>query len=81
MKKTGVYRHLDALGRIVLPMEMRNILNLKNGDALDIAMEGDSIILKKRLNSCIICNSKENLVDFEGKHICNNCLQRIKAVD
>nr|MDF9458165.1 AbrB/MazE/SpoVT family DNA-binding domain-containing protein [Bacillus pumilus] len=29
MKRTGMVRHIDSLGRIVLPSEMRKVLNIK----------------------------------------------------
>ena len=47
MKSTGIVRKLDELGRIVLPIEMRRTFNLAEKDAVEIYVEGDSIILKK----------------------------------
>lgn len=40
-------RCIDELGRIVLPIEMREALNLKQGDSVDISSKDDAIILKK----------------------------------
>lgn len=47
MKETGVVRHLDELGRIVIPKEIRKRLKIENSDLLDIFTEQDKIILKK----------------------------------
>ena len=47
MKSTGIVRRVDGLGRIVLPMELRNLLNIGPRDSLEIYMDGSSIILKK----------------------------------
>ncbi|MBQ3431402.1 MAG: AbrB/MazE/SpoVT family DNA-binding domain-containing protein, partial [Clostridia bacterium] len=48
MKSTGIVRPLDAVGRIVLPMEIRKKLGItERNDALEIYTEGDKIILKK----------------------------------
>ncbi len=47
MKTTGVIRRIDELGRIVIPKEIRKTLRIKNGDNLEVFVEGDSIILKK----------------------------------
>jgi transcriptional pleiotropic regulator of transition state genes len=45
MKSTGIVRKIDPLGRIVLPMELRKTLNIKEKDSLEIFVDGESIIL------------------------------------
>ena len=45
MKTTGVIRQLDALGRIVLPIELRRTLEIGPKDMLEIFVEGNSVIL------------------------------------
>ena len=47
MKTTGVIRRIDELGRIVIPKEIRKSLRIKNGESLEVYLDGDSIILKK----------------------------------
>ena len=47
MKTTGVIRRIDELGRIVIPKEIRKNLRIKNGESLEVFVEGDSIVLKK----------------------------------
>lgn len=47
MKSTGVLRRIDELGRIVIPKEIRKNLRISNGEALEIFVEEDQIILKK----------------------------------
>ena len=41
LKSTGVVRKIDQLGRIVLPKELRTVLNLKEKDALEIYVDGE----------------------------------------
>ena len=53
MKSTGIVRKVDELGRIVLPIEMRRTLDIGEKDALEIYVEGTSVILKKHKPSCI----------------------------
>lgn len=78
MKSTGIVRKVDELGRIVVPMELRKIMDIKEKDPIEIFTEGDSIILRKYTDSCIFCGDTENSVRFEGKIICKNCLDKIK---
>ena len=45
-------RKIDAVGRVVLPYEMREKLNLlEYGNDIDIFLEGDCIILRKHTAS------------------------------
>ena len=37
MKSIGIVRRIDALGRIVIPKEMRKSLYLAEGDPVDIS--------------------------------------------
>lgn len=77
MKSTGVVRKLDRLGRIVLPMELRKNLEIDMCDALEIYVEGNSIVLKKHQPSCIFCGEDVNIANIEGKNICSKCLKQI----
>ena len=36
MKSTGITRPVDALGRVVIPMEIREAFDIKTKDLLDI---------------------------------------------
>lgn len=49
MKATGIVRRIDDLGRIVIPKEIRLILGIKEGDALEIQIFGGSVVLKPRI--------------------------------
>ncbi len=75
MKSTGIVRKLDELGRIVLPIEMRRTFNLAEKDAVEIYVEGDSIILRKHQPNCILCGESKSLVDYKGKLVCKSCVK------
>ena len=53
MKSTGIVRKVDELGRIVLPIELRRTLDIAEKDALEIYVDGSTIVLKKYRPSCI----------------------------
>ena len=92
MKSTGIIRRIDELGRIVLPVELRRILDIKSckekgssnksdSDAVEIFVDGDKIILKKYNPGCHCCGNMDNLVDVMGLKICNECLEEFnKAI-
>ena len=77
MKSTGIVRKVDELGRIVLPIEMRRTLDIAEKDALEIYVEGNSVILKSYKPSCIFCDSNKDIVQFKGKNICPKCLREL----
>ena len=80
MKSTGVVRKVDELGRIVLPSEIRQSMDIKVKDPLEIFTDGDRIILQKYTPSCIFCNNVDNVVMFEEKRICKECLAKMKSL-
>ena len=78
MKSTGVVRKIDPLGRIVIPMELRRTSGIKESDPMEIYTEGDQIILKKYVPSCIFCNEAKDVINYRGKNICKHCLDEIR---
>lgn len=81
MKSTGIVRKVDELGRIVLPIEMRRTLDIAEKDALEIYVEGSSVILKKYKPSCIFCDSTKDIITFKGKNVCPKCLKELKKLE
>lgn len=77
MKSTGIVRKVDELGRIVLPIEMRRTLDIAEKDALEIYVEGASVILKKYKPSCIFCDSNKDILQFKGKNVCPKCMREL----
>jgi len=73
MKSTGVTRSIDKLGRLVLPKELRDTMNLPEGTAMAFFTDADAIIIKKYQPGCEFCNSMSNLIEFGGKHVCGHC--------
>ena len=80
MKSTGIVRKVDELGRIVLPIEMRRTLDIGERDALEIYVEGSSVILKKYKPSCIFCDATKDITVFKGKNVCPKCPKELKEL-
>ena len=81
MKATGIIRKVDELGRVVIPIEIRNKFNINEKDELEIYVDSSSIVLKKYEPNCIFCGSTKNLVEYKGKLICNKCSQKITELN
>ena len=78
MKSTGIVRKIDSLGRFVIPIELRNVMEIGSTDAIEIFTDDDKIILKKYQPACIFCGNADNITYFKGKLICKDCLAELK---
>ena len=81
MKSTGIIRRVDELGRVVIPIEIRNQFNIVEKDPIEIYVEGSSIILKKFEPNCIFCGNTKNLLNYHDKLICKNCSKKIGQLE
>ena len=77
MKATGIVRKVDELGRIVIPIELRNKLDIAIKDPIEIFVEGSSIILKKYEPNCIFCGGSKELTSYKDKLVCSKCLVKL----
>lgn len=80
MKSTGIIRRVDELGRVVIPIEIRNQFNLVEKDPIEIYVDGSSIILKKYEPNCIFCGTTDNLVEYKDKLVCDNCSKQLNLL-
>ncbi len=78
MKPIGVVRKVDELGRITLPINIRQSMEIASGDAIEIFADDNRIVLQKYHPACIFCDNANNVVYFNGKRICEDCLTKIK---
>ena len=76
-KNTGIVRGLDKLGRIVIPIELRNNLKIKYNDEIEIFVKDNSIILKKYEPSCIFCRKIKDLTTYKNQIICKKCIRNL----
>ena len=64
MRATGIVRRMDDLGRVAIPREIRNTLNIEWGEPLEIFTDEDCIILKKYHTTPI----KDEIEDLKKTH-------------
>ena len=79
MKQTGVVRRLDELGRIVIPIEQRRMLDINIHDPVEINVEDGKIIIRKYHTGCIFCGGSSGITTYKDKPICKKCLNDLKA--
>lgn len=81
MKSTGIVRRVDELGRVVIPIELRNKFGIAEKDPIEIYVDGSSIILKKYEPNCVFCGNTKNLMTYKDKLVCAKCAQKISELE
>ena len=80
MKSTGMVRKVDELGRIVLPAEIRQSMDINVRDALEIFTDEGRIVLQKYEPSCVFCTNVDSITLYKNKRICADCLAALKGI-
>lgn len=80
MKNTGIIRHVDELGRVTLPIEIRRSLNIEEKDPIQIFVEDDRIVLKKVMLGDIFTGNPEGLIEYEGKLVSRESIRKLASL-
>ncbi len=78
MKTTGIVRNVDNLGRIALPIEIRDNMDIDSKDPLEIYTDEDKIIFKKYETGCHFCGNEGDNIIHKDKQVCKSCLKELK---
>ena len=80
MKATGVVRKIDPLGRLVIPIEVRRMLGLRENEPVEMYVEGTKVIIQKYVPACLICGALNNVQKINDKNLCDACIDKIKKL-
>lgn len=73
--RTGIRRKVDDLGRVVIPAGIRRSLGIREGDALEVHVDGEQVILAKPSDQCVFCGAEDGLVEFRSRNVCRSCIE------
>ncbi len=79
--RSGVRRKVDDLGRVVIPAGIRRSLGIREGDALEVSVQGDEVVFSKPVDQCVFCRSRGNLRTFRDKALCAPCAAGVGMLD
>ena len=77
MKATGIVRPVDHMGRIVLPKPLRDEMNIKRSELLQVSVEGDTVILHLKEKRCAFCGAEQNLICLNRRYCCEKCAEKL----
>ena len=49
-------------------------------DPIEIYVDGDGIILRKYQAACVFCGSVRNTVEFRGRNVCPECIEKLREL-
>jgi AbrB family transcriptional regulator, transcriptional pleiotropic regulator of transition state genes len=76
---TGIIRHLDELGRIVIPIEIRKRFGLTERDPLEISVRDQTILLSRPRSTCVFCGASRRVEEHRGRGVCQSCIAELSA--
>lgn len=78
MKSNGIVRNVDQLGRVVLPVELRRMLNIAVKDPVEISVNNQRIVIQKYSPCCVFCGKDKHVEAFKDKLICAACRKELQ---
>lgn len=80
MKATGMSRKIDDLGRLVVPKELRDTLDVSSGDGFEFYVDGSKIVLKKYQPGCVFCDQVDDVKMYKGYSVCPDCQNNLQSL-
>jgi len=78
MSSAGITRAIDALGRVVVPVEFRRALGIGDHDLVEISLDADRIVLRRVERACVFCRSTTELRELRGRPVCEPCVTALQ---
>ena len=79
-ERTGIVRHIDELGRIVIPSEIRKRFGFGVKDPVEITVRGETILLTRPQELCVFCGRSDELSEYRNRCVCVTCIAELKSV-
>lgn len=80
MKSLGMVRTIDHLGRVRLPKELCDAMDLPTETPLEILAEDGCIMLRRFQPACVLCGSTYNVEQIDDKSLCQECVEKVASV-
>lgn len=81
MAATGIRRKVDDLGRVVIPAGVRRSLGIREGDSLEVSVDGDKVVLSKPVDRCALCGTGDLTLHLVGERsMCVECIDTVAEI-
>lgn len=79
MHAVGITRKIDKVGRIVIPIELRDTLGLDPGAKIELFIDTEekALVMQKYQRGCSFCGEMKNTIEFKDEKLCKSCAEKI----
>lgn len=79
MKRRGITRTIDDVGRVTIPTELRERYDFTKGSEVEFFVEGQDIVMisAEDRSRCVICGEPTEKM-HRGKAVCETCKREIR---
>ena len=78
LKSTGIIRKVDELGRVVIPVEIREEQKIVEGTKMEVFVDANKIVFQKYQISCLFCGKTKDIIIFRNNLVCKKCIDEMK---
>jgi transcriptional pleiotropic regulator of transition state genes len=82
VRSTGIRRKVDDLGRVVIPAGIRRSLGIREGDEVEVHVDGEQVVLSRPAVRCVLCGTEDGpLLPFRERQVCRSCVASVGVLD
>jgi len=70
-------RKVDQIGRIIIPVGVRDTLKIKTGDEMEISILNGGVFVRPHKPGCYLCGEQNDIKEFRGYKMCCECRKDI----
>lgn len=82
MQEFKTTKRTDESKKIILPLEVRQVLGWEEKTRLEIWIDAtdNEVVIKKHDVSCVCCGGTNDLKECNNKYICASCRKKITEI-
>ncbi len=74
-------KKINRAGGVAIPASLRRDYGIETGERINISVNDQGVIELKRIEgTCVFCKATENLQQYQGRYICQDCKNKIKEM-
>lgn len=77
MAEKIMYKKVARNGSISIPISVRRDMGIQSGDALEVTVTEDKMILQPYQIRCCFCGTLDGVRKYEGRGICEECIRKV----
>ena len=71
-------KKVNRAGGVSIPASLRREYGIEPGEKVNVSVNDQGVIELKRIEgACIFCQANENLKQYKGRYVCNECQDAI----